>query len=63
MSNLTAGSDESLQIALDSGVVPHVVKMLEAKEDSTVAPALHVLGNFSAGNNEMTQVGGIGGRG
>lgn len=56
MSYLTDGSDENLQIALDSGVVPHVVKMLGAKEDSSVAPAVRVLGNFSTGNDELTQV-------
>ncbi|KAF1769953.1 hypothetical protein GCK72_001770 [Caenorhabditis remanei] len=54
VSYLTDGPDEQIQLACDSGVLPHIVKYFKHAEN-LVAPALRTLGNVATGNDSLTQ--------
>jgi len=56
MDYLTTKGKETLQVALGSGVIPLMVKLVASKDFSLVMPALCVLGNFAADCTAMTQV-------
>lgn len=51
-------SDQSnqIEIVINSGVVPHLIKFLHAPKLNLVIPALRILGNISAGNANQTEV-------
>ena len=56
LSYMTDGPDEQIELALQAGVLARVVQLLEVEENSMIAPALRVLGNFVTGNDVLTQV-------
>jgi len=56
MDYLTAKGGDILQVAINSGAIPLMVKLLVSGEYSLVVPALCVLGNFAADSTAMTQV-------
>ncbi|EFP02909.1 CRE-IMA-2 protein [Caenorhabditis remanei] len=54
VSYLTDGPDEQIELARESGVLPHVLKFFKEAEN-LVAPALRTLGNVATGNDSLTQ--------
>ncbi|KAI1694020.1 armadillo/beta-catenin-like repeat domain-containing protein [Ditylenchus destructor] len=56
LSYMTDGADENIQMAYQNEVIPDVVRFVSTNQDSLIAPALRVLGNFATGNDELTQV-------
>lgn len=54
VSYLTDGPDEQIELARESGVLPHVVAFFKEAEN-LVAPALRTLGNVATGNDSLTQ--------
>merc|ERR1712238_430119 len=51
LSYLTDGTNERIQVVVDSGSVPMLVKMLASSEISIVTPALRALGNVVTGSD------------
>ncbi|KAK2094847.1 hypothetical protein P7K49_026263 [Saguinus oedipus] len=56
ISYLTDGPNEQIIMAVKTGVVPQLVKLLGASELPTVTPALRAVGNIVTGTDEQTQV-------
>ena len=54
LSYLTDGTNERIQLAVDSGAVPNLVKVLDTSEISIVTPALRALGNVVTGSDNQT---------
>ena len=54
LSYLTDGTNERIQLVVDSGAVPNLVKMLDTSEISIVTPALRALGNVVTGSDDQT---------
>merc|ERR1739844_606636 len=54
LSYLTDGTNERIQVVVDAGTVPHLVKMLASSEISIVTPALRALGNVVTGSDNQT---------
>merc|ERR1711962_1899930 len=55
MSYLTDGNNDRIQVVVDSGSVPNLVKMLASTEISIVTPALRALGNVVTGSDQQTE--------
>ncbi len=45
-----------IELAISSGALPLVVRMLSTESDSQMAPALRVLGNVATGSDQLTDV-------
>ena len=54
LSYLTDGTNERIQLVVDAGTVPNLVKMLASSEISIVTPALRALGNVVTGSDNQT---------
>jgi importin subunit alpha-2 len=54
LSYLTDGTNERIQVVVDAGTVPNLVKMLASSEISIVTPALRALGNVVTGSDNQT---------
>jgi len=54
LSYLTDGSNDRIQVVVDSGSVPNLVRMLASSEISIVTPALRALGNVVTGSDVQT---------
>uniref|UniRef100_A0A1A8C3Z5 Importin subunit alpha n=1 Tax=Nothobranchius kadleci TaxID=1051664 RepID=A0A1A8C3Z5_NOTKA len=55
VSYLTSGSNERIEVVVQTGLVPRLVQLLSCGEHSILAPALRSLGNIVTGTNEQTQ--------
>lgn len=53
---LTDGSDDQVNVALETDCFQPAVELLKSSKDAEVAPALRVVGNFAAGSDVLTQV-------
>eukprot|EP00742_Colponemidia_sp_Colp-10_P017583 GILJ01020227.1.p1 GENE.GILJ01020227.1~~GILJ01020227.1.p1 ORF type:complete len:287 (-),score=28.03 GILJ01020227.1:5-865(-) len=56
LSHITDGPSDSVQLVVDSGVVPSVVQMLSTEHTKHNLPAVRIIGNISAANVELCQV-------
>ena len=55
LSYLTDGTNQRIQVIVDSGAIPNLVKMLASSEISIVTPALRALGNVVSGSDNQTK--------
>ena len=51
---ITNGPDESIELAIP--LLPKFSKFLSSGQELLVSPSLHVFGNFTSGNDQLTQV-------
>ena len=56
ISYLTYGPNKWIEMVVETGVVPQLVKLLGATELPVVTPALRVIGNIVTGTDEQTHV-------
>ncbi|KAK2082397.1 hypothetical protein P7K49_039897, partial [Saguinus oedipus] len=56
ISYLTDDPNKKINMVVKTGVLPQLVKLLEASELPTVTPALRAVENFVTGTDEQTQV-------
>uniref|UniRef100_A0A1A7XN45 Importin subunit alpha n=2 Tax=Iconisemion striatum TaxID=60296 RepID=A0A1A7XN45_9TELE len=55
LSYLTSGSNERIEVVVQTGLVPRLVQLLSCGTHSVVTPALRSLGNIVTGTDEQTQ--------
>lgn len=56
ISYITDHGSEQIQLVIDSGIVQHVVPLLNHEESKIQTPALRVIGNIVTGSDDQTQV-------
>ena len=54
LSYLTDGPEEKIQIVVDDGVIPHLVRLLDSRELQVMTLSLRTLGNIVTGDNPQT---------
>lgn len=54
LSYLTDGTNDKIQIVLDSGIVPQLVALLTSQEGTVLTPALRTVGNIVTGDDAQT---------
>lgn len=54
LSYLTDGSNDKIQIVLESGIVPQLVALLTSEEGNVLTPALRTVGNIVTGDDAQT---------
>jgi hypothetical protein len=52
---LTDGSNDKIQVVIDSGVVPKVVHLLDTTEIAVLIPVIRVVGNIVTGSDIQTE--------
>ncbi|KAK5914606.1 hypothetical protein CgunFtcFv8_009034 [Champsocephalus gunnari] len=55
VSYLTDGSNDRIEVMVQTGLIPRLVKLLGFEELAVVTPALRALGNIVTGTDEQTQ--------
>eukprot|EP01116_Phalansterium_solitarium_P008577 TRINITY_DN22508_c0_g1_i1.p1 TRINITY_DN22508_c0_g1~~TRINITY_DN22508_c0_g1_i1.p1 ORF type:complete len:553 (+),score=142.96 TRINITY_DN22508_c0_g1_i1:90-1661(+) len=55
LSYLSDGSNETIQVVINSGVVPKVLEHLKSGSHNVQTPALRTIGNIITGSDEQTQ--------
>ncbi|KFP72088.1 Importin subunit alpha-5, partial [Acanthisitta chloris] len=55
ISYVTDGSNDRIQIVVDTGVLPRLVELLASMELNILTPALRAIGNVVTGTDEQTQ--------
>ncbi|XP_072205255.1 importin subunit alpha-8 [Excalfactoria chinensis] len=55
VSYLTDGSNDRIQIVVDTGILPRLVKLMGSPEMIIMTPALRAIGNVVTGTDEQTQ--------
>lgn len=54
LSYLTDGTNDKIQVVLDSGIAPQLVALLTSKEGAVLIPALRTVGNIVTGDDAQT---------
>ncbi|XP_042684042.1 importin subunit alpha-8 isoform X1 [Centrocercus urophasianus] len=55
VSYLTDGSNDRIQIVVDTGILPRLVELMSSPEMIVMTPALRAIGNVVTGTDEQTQ--------
>jgi hypothetical protein len=56
ISYLTDSGNDQIQVVVDSGIVCHLVPLLEQESLRVLMPAIRAIGNIVTGTDEQTQV-------
>jgi importin subunit alpha-1 len=55
-SYLSDGDDRRIQLIIDAGLVPALIKMMASNNANAIIPALRTVGNIVSGNDQQTQL-------